>query len=242
MKKLLLSVLTLMSVSVFAQRLSINLVEPASGTQIYNGQSTTFEFYVKNLSVSDTSASGSDSALLATDTIVFRFGRLLQTSQGIVFQQISPTPPNFTILSHTGIAAGDSVSFTRNYTLTMSPDMNEQAALAFILYRVVDGVPSEQSLSYKLYTLYNSLTEIEEAASSLKLYPNPAVDVLNIELDYNKTATVRILDITGKVIGTQALENGAAQVDVSSLAKGIYIYELSSENQVIKTGKFSVAR
>jgi hypothetical protein len=85
------------------------------------------------------------------------------------------------------------------------------------------------------------LSELATAANSLKVFPNPTSDVLNLEMDYNKAATVTILDITGRQIATESFELGKASVNVNSYNKGIYLYQVTNEEgKVVKAGKFTV--
>ena len=84
-----------------------------------------------------------------------------------------------------------------------------------------------------------------QTASSLKLFPNPVNDVLNIEYTGNplKVVQLEILDISGKQISLRNLhdvESGQQiSVNVNSLRKGIYICKMISEKQIIGIEKFS---
>lgn len=63
-------------------------------------------------------------------------------------------------------------------------------------------------------------------ASSLKVYPNPASDLVSIELPViSGSAEVRLLDARGQVIWIQSIniENYAAQMSLSNLMPGFYI-------------------
>jgi hypothetical protein len=68
-----------------------------------------------------------------------------------------------------------------------------------------------------------------ENNSSVNIYPNPATDIINI--DVLKVTSVSIMDLNGKLI----LRSNQKQIDVSSLAKGIYSVEIiSGNNKVVK--------
>ena len=70
----------------------------------------------------------------------------------------------------------------------------------------------------------NEMSVIEKEDVSLKLYPNPAQDVLNIE----STATVEVtlVDLLGHVVKTQLLSSGNNSVDIESLEKGLYLVKI----------------
>lgn len=89
-----------------------------------------------------------------------------------------------------------------------------------------------------------TLTGIEEsqAASSLKVYPNPASGLVHFEYNYNKSSVIRVFDLTGKQMIEIPANEGAAKLDVSNFSNGLYIYEIHGEdNSVIKSGRFNVA-
>lgn len=79
----------------------------------------------------------------------------------------------------------------------------------------------------------------ELASSSFNCYPNPATDVVNIELELTEDATIQIqlLDINGKVVMTEAdqkLITGThvLAIDTDKFAKGVYSLEIKINGQV----------
>jgi hypothetical protein len=75
--------------------------------------------------------------------------------------------------------------------------------------------------------------------ASLSVFPNPATDVVTFEVVLNNasTATVKVMDLTGRVIATETLENNQAKIDVAHLAAGTYMYEVVAGNAVT-AGRF----
>lgn len=66
---------------------------------------------------------------------------------------------------------------------------------------------------------------------SIKIYPNPAKDILNIELPSNiKNFSVEINDMSGKLIS--AYEN-ERKINVSKLSKGVYMCTVKSDSEAI---------
>lgn len=82
-------------------------------------------------------------------------------------------------------------------------------------------------------------------AASLKLFPNPVTDVLNIQYagENRSEMQVEIVDISGKQISVQKFYNvdsgQTISLNVTTLKKGIYLCRITSENQVIGIDKFS---
>jgi len=63
----------------------------------------------------------------------------------------------------------------------------------------------------------------------LNVYPNPAKDELIIES--HQISTIDILNIQGQIVIQQKLQQGKTDIDVSGLAKGLYILRLSSNDR-----------
>ena len=75
-----------------------------------------------------------------------------------------------------------------------------------------------------------------EALNSLNVYPNPAVDQLNVQLDLNSNVAliVELSDITGRTVFTkQNTANGVQniQIPVQQLAAGMYNLEVTIDGQ-----------
>lgn len=67
----------------------------------------------------------------------------------------------------------------------------------------------------------------EESGINVTLYPNPTTGILNIK---NGFGSVRIMDLTGKVVLETAVTND--QIDVSNLLNGVYLLELTTEKGI----------
>jgi hypothetical protein len=81
---------------------------------------------------------------------------------------------------------------------------------------------------------------IEEITEPItRIYPNPAENILNIELSNadNQPLEIEIFTVTGEVIYQKDYKNIAAhfveQVDLSGCAKGIYLVKVKQDNTVI---------
>lgn len=88
----------------------------------------------------------------------------------------------------------------------------------------IEGVESTQRLAVTV----NLTAGLEDMTfNTLKYYPNPATNILNIE-NTNGIDTVAITNTLGQAVMKQAVNNSNAQVDVSSLSKGVYFVRITS--------------
>ncbi|MGD0709966.1 MAG: LamG-like jellyroll fold domain-containing protein, partial [Bacteroidales bacterium] len=69
--------------------------------------------------------------------------------------------------------------------------------------------------------------------NEILLYPNPAFNNLTIECQ--QKSTIEILNIQGQTILQQQLQQGKTDIDISSLAKGVYILRLYSNEKTVVT-------
>ncbi|MEI6489057.1 MAG: T9SS type A sorting domain-containing protein [Bacteroidota bacterium] len=77
---------------------------------------------------------------------------------------------------------------------------------------------------------------------SVSLYPNPATNEINFTTSL-KSGFVQIMDITGRTLGTYAMQNSSLRVDTENLKQGIYLYSvLNEKKEIIKNGRFEIVR
>ena len=77
------------------------------------------------------------------------------------------------------------------------------------------------------------LEEIQQSA--LRLYPNPAQDVVNfslVEYPNNKEFHFKIIDYTGKIV-TQGIVHQQQDINVGGLANGYYVMSVSVDDYVL---------
>lgn len=72
-----------------------------------------------------------------------------------------------------------------------------------------------------------------ESTLQVKVYPNPTQELLHVE--NAQSEVLRLYAMDGRLVGTQAVENGTAQVDMAELPAGNYLLLCGKESfQVIK--------
>lgn len=70
-----------------------------------------------------------------------------------------------------------------------------------------------------------------ELANSVRVYPNPASDFLNVD-NLQANQTLMVYDVLGKKI-LEILYNGNAQLDISALKQGLYLLK-TEQNQIVR--------
>ena len=79
----------------------------------------------------------------------------------------------------------------------------------------------------------NGIAEIKNKESNISVYPNPATD--NLTIESLQSAVIEITNIQGQAIQQQQIKQGKTDVDISGLAKGVYILRLCSNGKTAMT-------
>jgi len=121
-------------------------------------------------------------------------------------------------------------------------DYTDHNAEGLNYYRVKE-TDKKGAISYSNIVILNNNT----LSPGLKAYPNPAKDVLNVELPIgvNKVMTLLVTDVSGKTILSKAVQSikggNLVQLDISHLTPGMYLLKLTCpsgcENAVMKFEK-----
>ncbi len=82
---------------------------------------------------------------------------------------------------------------------------------------------------------------IETKNENIRIYPNPANNVINIENLFNnnniKNKDIKIVDILGKTVVNSVAKSAFQQIDISTLSKGLYFIRLDDGNLTYKVIK-----
>ena len=86
-----------------------------------------------------------------------------------------------------------------------------------------------------IHTWPVSIDQAEE--STIRLYPNPANDVLNIALQGTEVNEAVVIDIYGKTVARTTVSEGNNTLNISVLPAGMYFVQLRANNSVKSTQK-----
>jgi hypothetical protein len=90
------------------------------------------------------------------------------------------------------------------------------------------------------------IAEIPKVDLGLRVYPNPASDVVNVVVGENvKVEWIRVYEVSGRVMLSQSplsplSQGGAISVDVSDLSPGMYLMEVETETGLKEVRQFVI--
>jgi hypothetical protein len=73
-------------------------------------------------------------------------------------------------------------------------------------------------------------------------FPNPATEVLNIELNENFSGKITVYNVNGSLVLEENVKGTLCQLNTTELASGNYIYRLMNENTIFAQGKFVITK
>jgi uncharacterized delta-60 repeat protein len=99
-----------------------------------------------------------------------------------------------------------------------------------IIFTCNSSAPYQGATYIGRMSMSNSFSTIQEnVTTNLSIYPNPANNVVTVNINQNTILT--ILNLQGKVLDQIAVSNGE-QIDVSHLSSGVYFIKTSEGQQV----------
>lgn len=134
-----------------------------------------------------------------------------------------------THVTHTAGGVGDTV-WTFEWTApSAAVEGNEVTFYAAVNATNANGGTSgDQVVTTSETYMLNDLNVADNNLLEMSIYPNPAVDVVNVNIDNYQDAQVQITDLTGKIVLTQVLNS--KEVNISHLNSGLYMLNVLSGN------------
>lgn len=139
------------------------------------------------------------------------------TSTGATSYVWSTTPSAFSINTTTSTAPNITFSNPNTYTVTL----------------VASSGTSTTSVTHTI-TIASTCVGIAEntiLSSNMHVYPNPAKDVLNIEVTTTENYSVTLTNLLGKVILTDKSSKEKASLNLNSVAPGIYFLTIDLKGE-----------
>jgi len=124
-------------------------------------------------------------------------------------------------LNHEWNMAWGSAEFPSGTAVTVdAPNLNITAGTYAVTFNRSTGA----------YSFNTTAGNKDFNSRSITVYPNPSNNVWNFNAGSNIISSVQIVDVTGKVVYTAAVNAAAASVNASGFASGMYFARLTSGN------------
>ncbi len=87
-----------------------------------------------------------------------------------------------------------------------------------------------------IFPVVNYTVGIDELNLTSSIYPNPATNEVNFNLNGVQMSNIKVYGLDGKLIMENELNSASGQINVASLNNGMYICEITSQNgNVVKS-------
>ncbi|MCF8365590.1 MAG: T9SS type A sorting domain-containing protein [Bacteroidales bacterium] len=101
--------------------------------------------------------------------------------------------------------------------------------------QAIDQSGAASVFASEQYFDIGNVTKIEVPDVNLRVYPNPASDLLNVSVPEGNSVRVEILTATGKPVIQKQLPGNSSQLDISGLEQGSYFVRIiTGENKIVK--------
>ena len=80
-----------------------------------------------------------------------------------------------------------------------------------------------------------AMTGVEANEQNLRLYPNPANSVFNVEAPEMGNSMVSVMDVQGKVVFAGAMESGKLTMNVADWSEGVYVVKVSGNEKTLNS-------
>ena len=135
-----------------------------------------------------------------------------------------------------------SVDYNTIKTLLASVNVKigDTADLKWTVEGTLNNNSKWSSDTFSLKLIRGEITSVKEIANLskfLSVYPNPASDVLNINLDAaaGNIATYQLIDVTGRLLLNGNAENNAFSLNVDGVNPGLYFVNITLKDGSVAT-------
>ena len=102
-------------------------------------------------------------------------------------------------------------------------------------YLIVDGYAAlNYNIYVECYQSEHSSSIKENISENISIYPNPVLDVLNLQFETIKNEMISIIDITGKTVKLIPINGINSQINISELQQGIYFIKGTNFSKIIE--------
>lgn len=146
-------------------------------------------------------------------------------------------------------AFGIGVDYFTNYTANRAYGLASQGAPLYSITnnQIFSGFNNSGVPALSMITKFSSgVNDLPVLAGKVSIYPNPAVNELNIDVQLDKLSSLvqyEVIDITGKVLHSfekNNIKSDIHKININNFSNGTYFVKIKSEGGV-QTEKFTVS-
>ncbi|NLA24560.1 MAG: T9SS type A sorting domain-containing protein, partial [Bacteroidales bacterium] len=116
---------------------------------------------------------------------------------------------------------------------------DENVQLLSIGYEVLSVKLGNYSKKINIIIVDTEVSNPEIASNpEISVYPNPATEYLNIELNQHLSDEVQIYDISGKLLISKVINSNHTQINIADLEQGMYILNVLKSDRKIASLRF----
>lgn len=110
------------------------------------------------------------------------------------------------------------------------------------MYNVADPGNDYVDFIFKL-NVSPTMTQVEIQQADVNVYPNPASDVVYVQVGNTESGSIRLMNLAGVTVIKKNFSNsnGKVELDVRSLPAGVYMIQAASEGQIIETQRLVIS-
>ncbi len=128
----------------------------------------------------------------------------------------------------------DQAPGTESLSVGLSMGWTYNKASIFFNFGIEGSVAGEQTYYFDDVKFGDIVNSIDlTSLSKFNVYPNPTSDFWNIELNETEVASLKIIDLQGKVVFNNYANQNSQVIDASSFPNGVYFLKITSNSEIV---------
>jgi hypothetical protein len=133
----------------------------------------------------------------------------------------------------------DSIVYVNKSTINNAWDFSKIFTLAILQDATTKSVIQSEEVAATTNNVATGLSKNRFVNNSFNVFINERDLYIN-QSQLIENATFLLHDLTGRIIFTKTLENIKEKIDLSTVTSGIYIYQIKTKNDILKTDKLFI--
>lgn len=110
-------------------------------------------------------------------------------------------------------------------------------------YNVIEMDTAKKETKFFLSSANTGINAVNSPLVFMFVYPNPVNQTLNLEGEVPAGSSVKIYDISGKMVSLHTILSNRTVIEIGAYPDGLYLYRIVSPNEeTLSSGKFNVVK